>query len=409
MMESNSDYLAKIKSLRKTINERTLTSYPIFKNSMKLEEFLGRNKIKKNPNETIINFKDFDEKIKPNIVFKSKNEAFLRLGPCKKIEKQKSTNKNESVDATNNETNSNKPKIESILTAVGVAKKSTSNTNNNEFTSDSSSAFNVKYRHDKIASFNKNNANNKSFVTSIDGKKIDDSNHSQLVVESVPTSATLIRNEAATASDPATPNRLNSQNSNIVNFTLPKMTTQFPIRTTSPSLLANVNDILNRSSKMSNINSVTKIRKLLSLDDFSTNNEPSKKTQKQNGPKGHKLKSSLTLNRNEPKRTNSGLSYSNEQQSHLSNMLINTKIIKPNILMPIEHTNKLTYEILKKDEQLNSSSTEMQNSNNFVEKKSYTEFSFKVYITDRQSTICPPVTPNTPNDNANCLFCASNY
>ena len=42
--------------------------------------------IKKNPNETIINFKDFYEKIKPNIVFKSKNEAFLRLGPCKKIE-----------------------------------------------------------------------------------------------------------------------------------------------------------------------------------------------------------------------------------------------------------------------------------------------------------------------------------
>jgi hypothetical protein len=85
-MENNVVYLAKIQSLRKSLTERALTSFPVFKNNQNLDDFLGKNvlKQKKYGNEAIINFRDFDEQIKPNTVVKAggiekSEKSFLKL------------------------------------------------------------------------------------------------------------------------------------------------------------------------------------------------------------------------------------------------------------------------------------------------------------------------------------------
>lgn len=95
-MENNAVYLAKIQSLRRSIGERALTGFPIFKNGQNLDDFIGKKLLKQrnNGNETTINFKDFDDKIKPNRVFRSSDEeklekTFIKLYPPKQFNKSK--------------------------------------------------------------------------------------------------------------------------------------------------------------------------------------------------------------------------------------------------------------------------------------------------------------------------------
>lgn len=421
-MENNAVYLAKIQSLRKSINEKTLTSYPVFKNNKNLEDFLSKRQFTRNHNETTINFKEFDEKIKPNKIKKPNEEPFLRL--CPTISKVSKENKpkfdNHSLDESLNDLP--KPKIESILTTVGMGKKNSNHSNTNSSNNDNTSEINNNLitARSKIEK-NSSNKLNKNFTTSIDGKKIDDTTRNQsmspLTIESLPTSASLLRKSNTTIGESFTNRQPSSiQSTSNLSFTLPKMTTQYPVRTTSPSLLANVNDIINRSSKMSNINSVKKIRKLLYLDDFATKIESSKKNEKKNLSKGHKLKTSLSLNKNDTNRVYSGFSLLSDPVS-LSQMLTNTKINPPNNLTPIQYNKRSKRSIEKPIDdnkplinvENQSVSKYNDNQTNYMEKKSYTEFSFKVFITDR--SLCPPVTPNDKPEHkidcSNCLFCAS--
>ena len=81
-MENNASYLAKIQSLRKSLTDRALTGFPVFKHTKNLDDFLGKNlsKTRIHGNETTINFRDFDEQIKPS------NKAF-KLTDIEKSEK----------------------------------------------------------------------------------------------------------------------------------------------------------------------------------------------------------------------------------------------------------------------------------------------------------------------------------
>lgn len=417
-MESHAIYLAKIQSLRKSLNEKTLSSYPVFKNSQNLEDFLGKkNKNEKNfaqfnKNETIINFKEFDEKIKPNKIYRSNTTnsdedkgTLLKLLPNKQFnDKQKLSPEYSNLNDNNsNELIKSKTKFDSFLTTVSVSKKSTGNngyyTNNNAHNNDlaSDSLLTVKLKQEK----NLTNKINKNFNTSIDGKKIDDRNQnfSPLVIESLPTSATLTGKSETNIEQ----NRASQTN---LNFTLPKMNTQYPIHNTNPSLL---NNIINKSNQMSTLNSVKKIRKLLCLDDFSMSVESNKSKPKKSTSKGQKLKTALSLTKNDNNRINSGISTINQPDA-LSKMIINTKITRPNNLTPIESVKKKSFENSKMtrasidENQLNTSNDYQYN---YIDKKSYTEFSLKVFITDRAR--CPPTTPNEKleHKNDNCLLCAS--
>ena len=101
----------------------------------------------------------------------------------------------------------------------------------------------------------------------------------------------------------------------------------------------------------------------------------------------------------------------------LSQMLTNTKINPPNNLTPIQYNKRSKRSIEKPIDdnkplinvENQSVSKYNDNQTNYMEKKSYTEFSFKVFITDR--SLCPPVTPNDKPEHkidcSNCLFCAS--
>ena len=235
---------------------------------------------------------------------------------------------------------------------------------------------------------------NKSFSSSIDGKKIDDRNQNvpPLIVE--PTqpgraSESSISNSETNQTNSARQQPVASQQNNYnLNFSLPKMNTQFPIRTTSPSLLANVNDIINRSSKMSTVHSVKKIRKLLSLDDFNINTELLKPKKL---PKGHKLKSALSK-KLEQNRIQSSIFHPSHPGVNFSKMPISTKSNKPN-LMPIEKSNTSIENFKPKDDDTVKTTKQENNHKHYAEKKSYTEFTFKVYITDR--SVVPPTTPAT--------------
>lgn len=404
-MESHAIYLAKIQSLRKSLNEKTLTGYPVFKNSQNLEEFLGKkNKTFThfNRNETIINFKEFDEKIKPNKIYRSNtnsNEeektAFIKLQYSNKPPKDDKP-KPMSEHDNSNELIKSKSKFESILTTVGVSKKLANN--NTSFSNDlsSDSLLTVKLKQEK----NSTNKINKNFNSSIDGKKIEEKLHhiSPLVIESLPTSAKLMHKSDT---------NIDLNRTSQTNFSLPKMNSQYSTQSTSSSIL---NDIMGKSNQMSTLNSVKKIRKLLCLDDISMPIEPLKsKPPRKNVPKVQKLRTALTLTKSEISRVNSGLSEIYPPDT-LSKMLVNTKIARPNNLTPIESFKKKIVERPKShrpnttDDQLNTSNDYQSN---YVDRKSYTEFSLKVIITDRSR--CPPTTPNEKLDhkNDNCLLCAS--